>query len=213
VVDLLIDRAFWRAYAAVYDMLWDNGLMDAVVAEVVAHVGAVDRVVEVGAGTGLATARLVDHGLAVEAHEPNPAMRARFLRRGVGVPIGDRPIGGIPPLTAAAAVVAVNVLHTTSDPAASLDRLRRIAGPGGRVVVATPEPGVDLRRVARAQRAAGVGRVGIARLVGLHAGLAPLTALAGAGVSSARLRAVTSTPAIRRSSVADVCRVMTFTGG
>jgi SAM-dependent methyltransferase len=159
-----------------------------------------------------ASSRLAAHGLTVEAYEPDPAMRARLLRRGLGVPVCDRPIAAMPPVEDGAVVVAVNVLHTTADPAASLDHLRRLAGPGGRVIVATPEPDVDLHRVARAQRAAGVGRGRVARLVVLHAGLAPLTALAGAGVSPARLHTITSVPAIRHSSVAKVSRVLTFAG-
>jgi len=43
-------------------------------------------------------------------------------------------------------------------------------------------------------------------------GLTPLTALAGSGVSRTRLRAVADAPAIRRSSVAAVSRVLTFAG-
>lgn len=212
MADLLIHRAFWRAYAAVYDLLWDNELLDAVVAEVVAHVGAVERVVEVGAGTGLATGRLVAHGLAVDAHEPEGAMRARLERRGLGVSVGDRSLADVVPRSGGAVAVAINVLHLTNDPVAALDDLRRVAGPGGRAVVATPDPDVDLFRVARAQRGTGVGRARIVRFVGLHAWLAPLTALAGAGVAHDRLRVLAEAPAVRRSCVAGVSRVLTFSG-
>ena len=213
MADLLITRTFWRAYAGVYDLIWDNGLMDRVVDEVVAQAGPGTRAVEVGSGTGLATARLVARGVDVVPSEPDPSMRARCVRRLGGGRVAARSIEEIGDLVGSRQViVAVNVLHVVADPVRSLARLRAAVGPCGRVVVVVPVPGASLRGVARAQRGAGSSRSHVVRLYALHAVLAPLTAVARTGLVPERLHALATLSARRDVTVAGVCRVCTFAG-
>jgi SAM-dependent methyltransferase len=93
-----------------------------------------DCIAELGAGTGLFTASLVDRGLRVIAVEPNAAMRERApTLPGVEwrdgsfehCPLGDGEV---------AWVVAAQAFHW-ADPARALPELRRILRPGGQLSV------------------------------------------------------------------------------
>ena len=96
-------------------------------------------VVEVGAGTGIATEALVERGLQVVAIEPSDGMRALAQEK-----LGDRArfTGGrfedFSELTAADAIVAFSAWHWV-EPSAGLDRAARLLSAGGVLAVAWTE--------------------------------------------------------------------------
>jgi SAM-dependent methyltransferase len=112
------------------------GYPDEIVDRLVQRAGVTpeDWVVDLGAGTGLFTATLVERGLRVIAVEPNAAMRERAptlpgvqWRDGSfeACPIGDGEV---------AWVVAAQAFHW-ADPDRALPELRRILRPGGHLSV------------------------------------------------------------------------------
>ncbi|GEC09702.1 methyltransferase [Streptomyces spinoverrucosus] len=89
------------------------------------------RVVDVGAGTGIATALLHDRGADVVAVEPGDGMSAHFRRTRPGIPI-VRGNGNALPLTDACAdfITYAQAWHWT-DPAHSVPEALRVLRPGG----------------------------------------------------------------------------------
>lgn len=207
-------RIFWAAYAAIYDLLWDIELTAMTAQAVIAELGETQGpVCEVGAGTGLITRHLEMAGLSVESSEPNSSMATRFARR--------LPDAEIEPLTidevaesrgSTGDVVAVNVLHLTSDPAKALSNLLRVAGPDGRVIVVTPKPETTVLRVAKAQRICGVSRWRAIRFWLLHLLLAPLTLLSGASPRKELLRVLNPDDAKISKSIAGVSLLLVYSG-
>ena len=183
-----IRRLFWAAYAALYDQLWDNALADLVSAAVIAALDGHTRVLEVGAGTGVITSRLISAGVAMHACEPEPHMATRFARKLPAVPLDQLRCDQLCLSSGSRTVVAVNVLHMIDDPICAVKQLQGAAGPHGRVVIVTPEAGQTLRDVAAAQRGCGVSRAKVARFIAWHAALAPLTRAAAATADPTRLR-------------------------
>lgn len=175
------DRLLWAIYARQYDRLWDHPLTSAVAGSVADHLDHALPTSEVGAGTGLVTACIERRGIEVDASEPRLAMARPFQERLGRLP-RLLPLHEVAASTAPRNVVAVNVLHLTEDPGAALGHLRRLAGPGGRVIWATPAAGVTMWSMTRALRTAGWPRRRILGFVTRHALLAPLVALAGAGL-------------------------------
>jgi SAM-dependent methyltransferase len=111
---------------------YPEALVDRLLAR--AGVGPGDRVAELGAGTGLFTARLVARELRVIAIEPSAAMRERApqldgveWRAGSfeACPLADGEV---------AWVVAAQAFHW-ADPARALPELRRVLAPGGHLSV------------------------------------------------------------------------------
>jgi len=99
-----------------------------------AGLGRGDRVVEIGAGTGLFTEALVDRGLQVIAVEPSAAMRERAPKL-AGVEWRDGSFEACPVGDGEAAwVVAAQAFHW-ADPGRTLPELRRILRAGGRLSV------------------------------------------------------------------------------
>ncbi|MBX6748186.1 MAG: class I SAM-dependent methyltransferase [Micromonosporaceae bacterium] len=183
-------RLFWSIYARIYDQLWDTPHLGVVCDHVDSALPPRAPVLDVGAGTGIVTSRLVRSGRAVVACEPDPAMADRFARRQLDVPLLRTTLAELPAAPGSHAVpgshvVAVNVLHLLDDPIDGLRRLRELSGPDRLVVVVTPDPTAGLLNVAAAQRRAGVPALRVARFVLWHLLLAPLAVLCGV---SSRLR-------------------------
>ncbi len=180
----------WRSYARVYDALWDNGLTEQVATAVAANLPPSRPVVEVGAGTGLITRRLVATGAPIVAVEPHAGMRSRLARRLPEVTLLSATIESLQlaprePRT----VVAVNVVHLVPDPVAAVRRLQQLASESGTVVIVVPHRGVTVSKVARSIRRCGGSRWFTLRFVLLHALLGPLTLLAAPRVRASQLTA------------------------
>jgi len=176
----VLRHLFWRVYARWYDALWDTGLTASVARRVVQEVPPDLPVIELGAGTGLVTHELAAARRVVRACEPDPHMRARLVAKGLDVEqVTDESIGDCHPPAGDHCVVAVNVLHLVADVPASLEHLRSMAGPHGRVVVVVPTAQATLRRVAHAHRLVGAGRTHHVLFCLAHVILGPLAALAG----------------------------------
>ena len=101
-----------------------------------------DRVVDVGCGPGLFLKEAAERGATAVGVDPSARMRRLAVRR---IPAGLRPavtvVDGTAehlPLDDAWATVAwaVASFHHWTDPAAGLAEVRRVLGPGGRLLVA-----------------------------------------------------------------------------
>src|SRR5262249_51770835 len=160
----------------------DNPLADEVAARIQRALPPGRPVLELGAGTGLITRRLVAGGFAVSASEPEPHMRRRLRARLPGVALTSQRCEDVRAGAEAGSVVAVNGVHMTSDPLLAIGTLRAAAGPGGVAVVVAPHANATLPAVARALHDAGCSKAVVARFLGLHALLAPLTVAAGIGL-------------------------------
>ena len=186
-----VKRLFWEGYSRIYDFLWDCELTDAVADGVVARLRASGcrSVWDVGAGSGLLTRRLVEADFEVVAFEPFPAMRRKLELRCPDVESRPVPVEDID-LTSGEpdAVVLANVLHCLRDPRAVIRSIDADLPPDVPVIVASPDSGATVRRVAAAQRESGASAWRAARFLALHALLAPLTALSGSAVRPDRLR-------------------------
>lgn len=140
----VLKRAFWGAYALVYDLIWDSPLTRATgerVCRAAARArGAAPReAVDLGCGTGLAARALSEAGSSVAGVDASAAMLARASRRRrlARAVRADAAATGLP-AASADAVVASNLLHLHPDPAAVLDEARRVLRPGGVVACAWP---------------------------------------------------------------------------
>ena len=89
------------------------------------------RVVEIGAGTGRLTSLLVDRGLAVDAVEPDPRMRAVLARNNSDARCHDGHSTALPvPDGSADAVLVADAWHWF-DAVATMEEVRRVLRPGG----------------------------------------------------------------------------------
>ncbi|MFB7091564.1 class I SAM-dependent methyltransferase [Streptomyces sp. NPDC056296] len=110
------------------------------------------RVVDVGAGTGLATARLHERGADVIAVEPGAGMATEFRRTLPGVPI-VRGNGNALPLAdhTADLLTYAQAWHWT-DPALAVPEALRVLRPGGALALWWNTEAVDVPWIAAAAR-------------------------------------------------------------
>jgi SAM-dependent methyltransferase len=106
-------------------------LVDGLCSDAGARAG--DAVADVGAGTGIFTALLVERGFSVTAVEPNPAMRARAPEMNVRWLAGSFDATGLED-GSQRWVTAAQAFHWAR-PATALPELRRVLGPGGALTV------------------------------------------------------------------------------
>ncbi|MGW2299294.1 class I SAM-dependent methyltransferase [Streptomyces violaceorubidus] len=110
------------------------------------------RVVDVGAGTGLATARLHERGAEVVAVEPGAGMAAQFRRTLPGVPV-VRGSGNALPLAdhSADLLTYAQAWHWT-DPALAVPEALRVLRPGGALALWWNTDAHDVPWIAEAAR-------------------------------------------------------------
>ncbi|MCL4125175.1 UNVERIFIED_CONTAM: hypothetical protein GTU68_003322 [Idotea baltica] len=101
-----------------------------VLSAVVAAIGA-GPVIDLGAGTGISTAALVDLGLDVTAVEPVQAMRAALAKNAPGATVLDGTAEEIPVAENQAAAVVVAQAFHWFDHALALDEIVRVLEPQG----------------------------------------------------------------------------------
>lgn len=151
----------WDKRASTYDQLpwvhnqdlldWTAGIVLGAVQGAIERTG-VDRICEVGCGTGALTERLADHGCVVHALDVSQPMLDRARER-VGTRVGSvgyflvQPEESIPPMWPYAAIVSRMMLHHAAiPPAAETARWVGRVPAGGAIVVAEgPPPSVDDR--------------------------------------------------------------------
>lgn len=141
---------FWRAYAGVYDLIWDSVLTESINEHLVAE-GALPvlpgRAVDLGCGTGLAARRLAALGYDVVGVDLSAAMLLRAGQRGrlarERCLCADAANTGLPGATFDVAL-ASNVLHLHPDPGKVLDEAARLVRPGGTLILAWPAEGLSL---------------------------------------------------------------------
>jgi ubiquinone/menaquinone biosynthesis C-methylase UbiE len=135
-------RRQYDRWAAVYDWVWRGYIRattEALLAE--AHLAPGERVLNVGCGTGGLEARalaerpdqsitgvdLAEKMLAAARRKTQDAPGARFVQADAhDLPFADDSFD---------VVMSASTLHYLADPAAALGEMRRVAWPGGRVVV------------------------------------------------------------------------------
>ncbi|MDR2348940.1 MAG: class I SAM-dependent methyltransferase [Bifidobacteriaceae bacterium] len=163
-------RRLWDGYAVVYDFIWDSPVTSALAGAVAGLVGAADPVVDLGCGTGLASAAVTGQVIGVDA---SPAMLRRAAGRLGRTIQAQAHQTGLPDNAAGGAVLA-NLLHVCDQPEAVLAEALRLVKPGGPVVVTWPAPAATIRSVAQAQRRSGwpLWRALLAGAAALAVGLA-----------------------------------------
>jgi ubiquinone/menaquinone biosynthesis C-methylase UbiE len=135
-------RRQYDRWAVVYDWVWSGYIRattEALLAE--AHLAPGERVLNVGCGTGGFEARVLagrpeqpltgvdlsEKMIALAREKTHRAPNARFVQADAhDLPFADASFD---------AVVSASVLHYLAAPAAALGEMRRVARPGGRVVV------------------------------------------------------------------------------
>lgn len=98
-------------------------------------VGPGTDVLDVAAGTGKLTRRLVELGASVVALEPVPGMRAQLTTVVPGVPVLDGPAEEIPLPDASVDVVTVAQAFHWFDAPAALAEIARVLRPGGHLAL------------------------------------------------------------------------------
>lgn len=139
------DRRYWDKHAKNYDISISllGQAVPRMVELIAEETGGLGRVLEVAAGTGLATTALAASAESVVATDYSPAMVAQLGKRlhtaGVAnVQVQQADIYALPFEPGSFdAVVAANVLHLVPDLPRALEALCRAVKPGGRIIVPT----------------------------------------------------------------------------
>ena len=155
----MTDRTDWDARANTYDTLgwvhgdgldWTARLAIGAIQEAIERTG-VNRVLEVGCGTGALTERLANEGYCLHAVDVSERMIARARER-VGTRVGQ--VGyyridaddSLPPWDYAAIVSRMVLHHAPCEPGEQIARWAPILPPGGALIVAEgPPPTTDDR--------------------------------------------------------------------
>ncbi len=134
-IDDVAARGF-EAGAAAYEVA-RPGYPDDAVAVLRDVVGIVSgtRVLDLAAGTGKLTRRLVELGAAVTAVEPVAAMRGQLATVLPNIEVVDGTAEQIPSAEASVEVVSVAQAFHWFDAPLALDEIARVLGPGGRLVL------------------------------------------------------------------------------
>jgi ubiquinone/menaquinone biosynthesis C-methylase UbiE len=150
LLELAQSDKLWSVYSAAYDhILCDFPPYRQLIDDVVAVVPrGTQSVVDLGAGTGNVTAKLLELGHRVTAVESNQGMLDRLRAKHGGrqvtiVKSSVETLGGLAD-ESFDAVVMVNVLYAVSDPLSCLQEVHRILKPGGMVGLSTTHSEVEL---------------------------------------------------------------------
>jgi trans-aconitate methyltransferase len=114
----------------------------------VPHLAGAGRVLELGFGTGLVTAGLLERGVPVELVEGSPLLAAEARRRHPDLVVHEGLFEDFAPRTAVDAVLAAHVLEHVDDPRALAAHLAGWLAPGGVLVAVVPNAGSLHRRLA-----------------------------------------------------------------
>ena len=202
---------FWAVYAQSYDLMWDSPVTAATRAVVQSQLGAVSSVVDLGSGTGLMSAGLVERGVEVIGVDSSAAMLERAASR---LTVAVRaPAEAVPLEDATAdAVIIGNLLHLHPHPAAVVDEARRLLKPGGVIVATWPVPGLTPAAIWRADRAAGRALLPSLRAQVLRLRTGLLAARAG-GVVAARASGAHDTASLLAALGLDPAHPVTTVAG
>lgn len=190
---------FWRAYAAVYDRCWDSALTRDLASEIWRQADPSLPFIEIGAGTGLITAQIRQHGgRYVMVSDPCAAMLDRLRRRLPEAPATQGGAAETPTTGGDHNVIVANVLHLVSpgEAAAILRQAGRLAGPGGRLIATAPLPQLGLAGLIRGFRRAGDGWWHVIVFCLAHVLIAPL-----ATASRQTVRPIALGTALRADSI------------
>lgn len=105
---------------------------------IVDALGDVDRVLEMGYGTGLITRELLDAGVPVEVVEGSPALRVHAMEQHPGLVVHLGMFESFVPDEPYDAVLALHVLEHVDRPGDLLSHLTSWVKPGGLFVAVTP---------------------------------------------------------------------------
>lgn len=114
----------------------------------VAHLAGARSVLELGFGTGLVTAALLERGVAVEVVEGSPLLAEEARRRHPGLVVHEGLFEDFAPAAPVDGVLAAHVLEHVDDPRALAAHLATWLAPGGRLVAVVPNAESLHRRLA-----------------------------------------------------------------
>ncbi len=133
-----------------------TGLRSSNLRRILQAAGPAARVLDVGAGDGMAMDLAADQGTTCVGIEPDAALARACADRGLDVHHGFFP-ADLPAGDPFDLVLFNHVLEHVTDPAATLSAARDRLAPGGRIVVHSPSAAGSLVGVARALNRVGVG--------------------------------------------------------